>query len=121
MPVPLLTLPLSVPPSAVTDAKTTIESVLQEQRVFDPPAEVSAQARIGSLEAYRALADAAKSDPDRFWETLPVASCIGSNRFTPFSTGRMLHSPVGSKGGPPTSPTTALTVISMAPGQRRQH
>ena len=67
MPVPLLTLPLSVPPPAVTDAKTTIESVLQEQRVFDPPADVAAQARIGSLEAYRALADAAKSDPDQFW------------------------------------------------------
>ena len=67
MPVPLLTLPLSVPPPAVTDAKTTIESVLQEQRVFDPPADVAAQARIGSLEAYRALADAAKNDPDQFW------------------------------------------------------
>ena len=43
--------------SVVTDANTTIESVLQEQRVFDPPAEVAAK-RIGSLEAYRALADA---------------------------------------------------------------
>ncbi len=51
----------------MTDANTTIESVLQEQRVFDPPAEVAAEARIGSLEAYRALADAAKDDPDRFW------------------------------------------------------
>ena len=58
---------LSVSPLVVTDANTTIESVLQEQRVFDPPAEVAAKARIGSLEAYRALADAAKDDPDRFW------------------------------------------------------
>ena len=51
----------------MTDANTTIESVLQEQRVFDPPAEVAAKARISSLEAYRSLADAAKQDPDRFW------------------------------------------------------
>ena len=28
---------------------------------------MAAKARIGSLEAYRALADAAKDDPDRFW------------------------------------------------------
>jgi acetyl-CoA synthetase len=51
----------------VTDANTTIESVLQEQRVFEPPADTSAKARIGSLEAYRAMADAAKNDPDAFW------------------------------------------------------
>ncbi|WP_115162160.1 acetate--CoA ligase [Synechococcus sp. UW86] len=51
----------------MTDANTTIESVLQEQRVFEPPADTSAKARIGSLEAYRAMADAAKNDPDAFW------------------------------------------------------
>ena len=51
----------------VTESKTTIESVLQEQRVFDPPADVSAKARISSLEAYRALADGARQDPDSFW------------------------------------------------------
>ena len=53
--------------AAVTESKTTIESVLQEQRVFEPPAEVSAKARISSLEAYRTLADAARQDPDSFW------------------------------------------------------
>ena len=46
----------------MTDANTTIESVLQEQRVFEPPADTAAKARIGSLEAYRAMADAAKAD-----------------------------------------------------------
>ena len=51
----------------MTDANTTIESVLQEQRVFEPPADTAAKARIGSLEAYRAMADAAKNDPDAFW------------------------------------------------------
>ena len=48
-------------------ATTTIESVLQEQRVFDPPVELAAKARIGSLEAYRSLSEAARTDPDTFW------------------------------------------------------
>jgi acetyl-CoA synthetase len=51
----------------VTDSNTTIESVLQEQRVFEPPAALAAKARIGSLEAYQRLAQAAKTDPDSFW------------------------------------------------------
>ena len=51
----------------MTDSNTTIESVLQEQRVFEPPADTSAKARIGSLDAYRAMADAAQDDPDAFW------------------------------------------------------
>ena len=45
----------------------TIESVLHEQRSFDPPAELSAAARIGSMEAYRDLVRQAEEDPDRFW------------------------------------------------------
>ena len=46
---------------------TTIESVLQEQRVFEPPAALAAGAAIGSLEAYRKLAAEAQADPDAFW------------------------------------------------------
>ena len=46
---------------------STIESVLHEQRVFAPPADLASKASIGSMEAYRALADAAAQDPDRFW------------------------------------------------------
>ena len=52
----------STPASAAT-----IESVLQEQRLFEPPAALAAQAAIGSLEAYRALWDRAAADPDGFW------------------------------------------------------
>jgi len=54
------------------DATTgpTIESVLQEQRIFAPPAELAASARIGSLAAYRALCSKADSDPDGFWGDL---------------------------------------------------
>ena len=46
---------------------STIESVLQEQRVFDPPADLARNARISGMESYNALAEAAKSDPDTFW------------------------------------------------------
>lgn len=51
------------------DATTgpTIESVLQEQRLFAPPAELAASARIGALEAYRALCSKAETDPNAFW------------------------------------------------------
>ncbi len=54
------------------DATTgpTIESVLQEQRLFAPPAELAASARIGSLDAYRALCSKADRDPDAFWGDL---------------------------------------------------
>ncbi|MFY9249634.1 MAG: acetate--CoA ligase [Vulcanococcus sp.] len=48
-------------------AETGIESVLNEARVFDPPAALSASARIGSLQAYRDLAAQAEADPDGFW------------------------------------------------------
>ncbi len=45
----------------------TIASVMTEERMFPPPAEFSARARIGSLEEYRRLYDAAKKDPEGFW------------------------------------------------------
>ena len=48
-------------------SQPTIESVLQEVRTFDPPAELAAHARIGSLAAYRQLAEQAEADPDGFW------------------------------------------------------
>ena len=37
----------------------TIESVLQEQRLFPPPADLAARAAIGSMDAYRALCERA--------------------------------------------------------------
>ena len=48
-------------------SQPTIESVLQEQRTFEPPAELAARARIGSLAAYRELAARAEADPEAFW------------------------------------------------------
>ena len=51
----------------MTDANTTIESVLQEQRVFEPPADTSAKARIGSLDDYRKLYQESIDSPEEFW------------------------------------------------------
>jgi acetyl-CoA synthetase len=44
-----------------------IESVLHETRLFPPPAGFSAQARVGSMAAYEALAARAAAEPERFW------------------------------------------------------
>ena len=48
-------------------ADPQIESVLQEERVFAPPQSLSAEAAVGSLEAYQALVAQADADPDAFW------------------------------------------------------
>ncbi|BAY51379.1 acetyl-coenzyme A synthetase [Thermostichus vulcanus NIES-2134] len=48
----------------------TIESILQENRLFYPPADFVAKARIHSLEAYNALYEKAKADPAAFWGEL---------------------------------------------------
>ncbi|HLU68105.1 MAG TPA: acetate--CoA ligase [Kofleriaceae bacterium] len=44
-----------------------IHSVLQESRVFPPPAEFAGRARVQSMADYEALARRAAEDPDRFW------------------------------------------------------
>jgi acetyl-CoA synthetase len=51
-------------------SEATIESILQEQRVFQPPAELSATAAIASLADYQRLVDQAEADPDKFWGDL---------------------------------------------------
>ena len=61
----------------------TIESVLQEQRSFDPPPELAQRARIGSMAAYRELAQQAAADPDRFWGEQARSQL---HWFTPFHT-----------------------------------
>ena len=48
-------------------ADPQIESVLQEGRVFPPPAALAESAQLGSLQAYQALWDEVKADPDAFW------------------------------------------------------
>ncbi|MEM9448737.1 MAG: acetate--CoA ligase [Cyanobacteria bacterium P01_E01_bin.6] len=48
----------------------TIESILQEDRVFSPPADFSEQAHIKNFAAYQQLYDRAKADPATFWAEL---------------------------------------------------
>ena len=55
----------SVPASAV--AQLDIDSTLRENRVFPPPPEFSAKARIGSLAEYEALYKQSIEDPEEFW------------------------------------------------------
>jgi acetyl-CoA synthetase len=47
-----------------------IDTVMQESRVFPPPAEFAAKARIGSLEAYEKLWNESAADIEAFWGKL---------------------------------------------------
>lgn len=51
-------------------SQPTIESVLQEKRLFQPPSEFSQNAHIKSIEEYQQLYDRAKADPPKFWAEL---------------------------------------------------
>lgn len=51
-------------------AEVSIESVMHEERTFDPPSDFSAEAEIGSLRAYRRQVNAARKDPEAFWAGL---------------------------------------------------
>lgn len=51
-------------------SETNIESVLQEKRLFNPPAAFAQQAHIQSREHYQRLYDLAKADPEKFWADL---------------------------------------------------
>ncbi len=44
-----------------------VSSVMNENRLFPPPAEFSMRARIGSMADYKRLYDAALADPEAFW------------------------------------------------------
>ncbi|MGL4513773.1 MAG: acetate--CoA ligase [Lacipirellulaceae bacterium] len=51
-------------------ASGAIDTVMHESRLFPPPAEFAAKARIKSLAEYQALWDEAAADPVAFWEKL---------------------------------------------------
>src|SRR5919199_5063191 len=51
-------------------SQPTIESILQEKRLFPPSQEFSQKAQIKSLEEYQRLYDRAKADPQKFWAQL---------------------------------------------------
>jgi acetyl-CoA synthetase len=51
-------------------SQPTIESILQEKRLFPPTSEFSENAQIKSLADYQRLYDKAKADPQQFWAEL---------------------------------------------------
>ncbi len=51
-------------------SQPTIESILQEKRLFPPSPEFSQNAQIKSLEDYQQLYDKAQADPQKFWAGL---------------------------------------------------
>ncbi|NER47935.1 MAG: acetate--CoA ligase [Symploca sp. SIO1A3] len=54
-------------------SQPTIESILQEKRVFSPSSEFSQAAHIKSLQEYQQVYDRAKADPEKFWEELAAS------------------------------------------------
>ena len=59
-----------------------IDTVMQEERLFEPTAEFRAHSQIGSLAAYEELWKSAQSDPAAFWEKLAKEEL---HWFTPFT------------------------------------
>ncbi|NHC37165.1 acetate--CoA ligase [Scytonema millei] len=51
-------------------SQITIESILQEKRLFQPPAEFSQKAHIKSFDEYEELYNKAKANPQQFWAEL---------------------------------------------------
>ncbi|HYH41099.1 MAG TPA: acetate--CoA ligase [Burkholderiales bacterium] len=61
---------------------STIESVLQEKRVFPPRPELVAQANISGMDAYRKLCAEADSDYEGFWTRLAREELLWKKPFT---------------------------------------
>jgi acetyl-CoA synthetase len=61
---------------------STIESVLQENRVFNPPAELVKSANISGMDAYRALCAEAETDFQAFWARLARSELQWTKPFT---------------------------------------
>ncbi|HZZ92686.1 MAG TPA: acetate--CoA ligase [Usitatibacter sp.] len=61
---------------------STIESVLQENRVFNPPADLVKQANVSGMDAYRALCAEADTDFEAFWARLARSELHWTKPFT---------------------------------------
>jgi acetyl-CoA synthetase len=75
----------------MADAGGQIDTVMQESRVFPPPPEFAAQARIRSLAEYEDLYAEAQTDPVSFWAKLAKEEL---HWFTPFTTALKWEEPV---------------------------
>ena len=70
---------------------TNMESLLRENRVFNPPAEFAAKARIKSLAEYEAMYQHSIEDPDGFWAKA-AAELDWFAPWTEVQTGDISHS-----------------------------
>jgi acetyl-CoA synthetase len=61
---------------------TTIESVLQENRVFNPSPEFVAQANVSGMDAYKALCAEAEADYEGYWGKLARENVVWKQPFT---------------------------------------
>ena len=61
---------------------STIESVLQETRIFPPSAAFTGQANISGMDAYRKLCDEAEQDFEGFWARLARENVLWQKPFT---------------------------------------
>jgi acetyl-CoA synthetase len=60
----------------------TIESVLQETRVFPPPADLAKAANVSGMAAYQALCDEAERDFEGFWGRMARENVLWHKPFT---------------------------------------
>ena len=61
---------VSAAPGNQSSTAGQVQTVMQEDRLFPPPAEFAAKARIGSLAAYEAMWKEAAGDIEKFWGKL---------------------------------------------------
>ncbi|HYE77882.1 MAG TPA: AMP-binding protein, partial [bacterium] len=68
-------------------APTTIESVLQESRLFPPPAQFAAQARVKSMAEYESLYNRSLETPEAFWREMAEENLQWMEPFTAVQQG----------------------------------
>ncbi len=61
---------------------STIDSILVEDRVFPPPANIVAKAAVSGMESYKALCDEAEQDPQGFWGRMARENLRWTKPFT---------------------------------------
>ena len=87
---------------------STIESVLQESRIFPPSPDAVRGANISGMDAYRALCAEAERDYEGFWARLAREELLWKKPFT-----RVLdESKPPSSGGSRTESSTPRTTVS---------
>jgi acetyl-CoA synthetase len=94
-------------------SENSIESILDEQRLFTPPAEFAQDAYIKSQTEYQALYDRAQADPEGFWAELAQSEL---HWFKPWDKVLDWQNPPFAKwfsGGKINIPITVSIVISL--------